>query len=86
MSYLYEFGSTQFFQANPACRPSVINTQINGVDAYATADLFTAHPTRPGYWLMHGRADDQIMHSNGEKVRIISSLYITAVLTQRFET
>ncbi|KAK1218396.1 hypothetical protein PQX77_018919 [Marasmius sp. AFHP31] len=52
---------------SPQCTPSVFNTEVNGVRAYATSDLFTRHPTKPGYWKMYGRADDQITHSTGEK-------------------
>ncbi|KAI0272871.1 acetyl-CoA synthetase-like protein [Russula aff. rugulosa BPL654] len=47
--------------------PVVINTQIDGVDAYATSDLLVPHPTRPGLWKIYGRKDDQIMLSTGEK-------------------
>ncbi|EED77357.1 predicted protein, partial [Postia placenta Mad-698-R] len=36
--------------ANNLHRPAVVNTQVNGVDAYATSDLVMPHPTRPGYW------------------------------------
>lgn len=48
--------------------PSVFNTTINGVPAYATGDLLTPHPTKPNLWKIFGRVDDQIMHSTGEKV------------------
>ena len=34
---------------------------------YHTKDLFTAHPTRPNLWKFHGRLDDVIVLSNGEK-------------------
>lgn len=47
--------------------PVVTNTQIDGVDAYATSDLLVPHPTKPGLWKIHGRKDDQIMLSTGEK-------------------
>ncbi|KAJ7131571.1 hypothetical protein C8R43DRAFT_1207614 [Mycena crocata] len=47
--------------------PAVLNTQVGGIDAYATSDLLVPHPTKPGYWRVFGRADDQIMHSTGEK-------------------
>ncbi|KAI0070275.1 acetyl-CoA synthetase-like protein [Panus rudis PR-1116 ss-1] len=47
--------------------PCVFNTVIDGVDAYATNDLLTPHPTKPGHWRIFGRADDQIIHSRGEK-------------------
>ncbi|KAI0631526.1 acetyl-CoA synthetase-like protein [Trametes polyzona] len=45
----------------------VINTQIDGQDGYATSDLVVPHPTKPGLWRIYGRADEQIMLSNGEK-------------------
>ncbi|OJT12273.1 Linear gramicidin synthase subunit D [Trametes pubescens] len=45
----------------------VINTQIDGHDGYATSDLLEPHPTKPGLWRIFGRADEQIMLSNGEK-------------------
>ncbi|KAH8110853.1 acetyl-CoA synthetase-like protein [Phellopilus nigrolimitatus] len=53
--------------ATDSFRPNVINTQINGRDGYATSDLLSPHPTAEGYWKVVGRADDQIMHSTGEK-------------------
>ena len=49
-------------------KPLVINTNIDGVDGYATSDIMTPHPTKPGFWKIFGRADDQIMHNTGEKV------------------
>ncbi|TFY68318.1 hypothetical protein EVJ58_g1099, partial [Rhodofomes roseus] len=52
---------------NEYCRPSVINTKIGGVDAYASSDMMIPHPTKQGYWKVFGRTDDQIMHSTGEK-------------------
>ena len=48
---------------------AVMNTVINGVSAYATGDILAPHPTKAGWWKVFGRADDQIMHSTGEKVR-----------------
>lgn len=50
--------------------PCVFNTNIEGVDAYATGDLLTPHPEKPGFWKIFGRSDDQIMHSTGEKVTL----------------
>jgi len=38
------------------------------MDVYATGDLLMPHPERPGLWKIFGRVDDQITHSNGEKV------------------
>ncbi|KAG7091792.1 putative NRPS-like protein biosynthetic cluster [Marasmius oreades] len=52
---------------HPYCTPSVLNTQVDGIPAYATSDLFIPHPTKPEYWRIHGRADDQIVHNTGEK-------------------
>ncbi|RMZ43874.1 putative NRPS-like protein biosynthetic cluster [Aspergillus flavus] len=37
------------------------------ITEYRTKDLFTPHPTRPGLWKYHGRLDDVIVLSNGEK-------------------
>lgn len=56
-------------QENEFCHPGVLNTKIDGRDAYASSDLFTPHPTKPGYWRVYGRTDDQIMHNTGEKVK-----------------
>ncbi|KAH8111803.1 acetyl-CoA synthetase-like protein [Phellopilus nigrolimitatus] len=49
--------------ATDSYRPNVINNQVNGRDAFATSDLVTPHPTKPGYYRLVGRVDDQIMHS-----------------------
>ncbi|EIN09240.1 acetyl-CoA synthetase-like protein [Punctularia strigosozonata HHB-11173 SS5] len=53
--------------ANPLSVPVITNTKVNDVDAYATGDLLERHPTKPDLWKIFGRADDQIMHSTGEK-------------------
>ncbi|KAJ7229429.1 hypothetical protein B0H12DRAFT_1147826 [Mycena haematopus] len=53
---------------NHFCRPTVLNTTVRGVEAYASSDLMEPHPTKPNYWKIFGRADDQIMHNTGEKV------------------
>ncbi|KAK7453574.1 hypothetical protein VKT23_011851 [Stygiomarasmius scandens] len=53
--------------ANEYFTPRVINTKVDGVDAYATADLVVEHPHKKGYWKIIGRADSQIIHSSGEK-------------------
>ncbi|KAI0249337.1 acetyl-CoA synthetase-like protein [Lactifluus subvellereus] len=47
--------------------PVVINTKVDGKDAYATSDLLVPHPTKSGLWKIYGRKDDQIMLSTGEK-------------------
>lgn len=46
---------------------NVINTTIDGKGGYATSDLLSPHPSKPGLWKVVGRTDDQIMHSTGEK-------------------
>ncbi|THU97218.1 acetyl-CoA synthetase-like protein [Dendrothele bispora CBS 962.96] len=53
--------------SNEHFTPRVFNTTINGVDAYATADLVIEHPQKKGYWKILGRVDSQIIHSLGEK-------------------
>lgn len=37
------------------------------LNEYHTKDLFTVHPKRPNLWRFHGRLDDVIVLSNGEK-------------------
>lgn len=37
-------------------------------DEYATKDLYEKHPSKEGFWMYRGRADDVIALSNGEKV------------------
>ncbi|EIW79469.1 acetyl-CoA synthetase-like protein [Coniophora puteana RWD-64-598 SS2] len=51
----------------PANTITLSNTKVDGRDAYATSDLLIPHPTKAGFWKVFGRADDQIMHSTGEK-------------------
>ncbi|QRV95150.1 AMP binding enzyme [Ceratobasidium sp. AG-Ba] len=46
----------------------VSNHEIRGQRAYRTNDLAVQHPTKPGLWKLIGRADDQIVFLNGEKV------------------
>ncbi|TFK82377.1 acetyl-CoA synthetase-like protein [Polyporus arcularius HHB13444] len=53
--------------SDPKVPLPVVNAKVDGVDAYATSDLLQPHPTRPGFWKYHGRLDDQINLSNGEK-------------------
>ncbi|KJA23454.1 hypothetical protein HYPSUDRAFT_215226 [Hypholoma sublateritium FD-334 SS-4] len=47
--------------------PAVLNTNIEGVPAYDTKDLYIKHPTNPELWKIIGRSDDLIMHSTGVK-------------------
>jgi hypothetical protein len=65
----YSSAPLTFFQSNEFCRPCVLNTQVGGTDAYATSDLLVPHPVKSGYWKVYGRADDQIVHNTGEKVK-----------------
>ncbi|CAA7265482.1 unnamed protein product [Cyclocybe aegerita] len=37
------------------------------VRGYSSSDLWTPHPTRPGFWKIVGRQDDVIVHTSGEK-------------------
>lgn len=39
---------------------------------YSTKDLYRKHPTLPDHWLYHGRADDVIVFSNGEKLNPVT--------------
>lgn len=47
--------------------PSVLNSEVDGIRAFDTKDLVELHPSNPKLWKAYGRADDQIMHSTGEK-------------------
>lgn len=42
------------------------------LNEYSTADLYEQHPSKPGYWVHRGRADDIIAFSSGEKTNPIS--------------
>ncbi|KAI1747116.1 hypothetical protein F4782DRAFT_451716 [Xylaria castorea] len=39
---------------------------------YDTKDLYRKHPTLPDHWLYHGRSDDVIVFSNGEKLNPVT--------------
>ena len=56
-------------QSPPALPLPKVNTKVGDFDGYATNDLVVPHPTISGMWKIVGRADEQIMLSNGEKVR-----------------
>ncbi|KAF8585451.1 acetyl-CoA synthetase-like protein [Ramaria rubella] len=43
------------------------NTEFDGVPGYASNDLIEQHPKNPKLFRVHGRKDDQIILSNGEK-------------------
>ena len=57
-------------QSPPEMPLAAVNTKLDGQDAYATSDLVEPHPTKPNYWRIFGRADEQIILSNGEKVSL----------------
>lgn len=73
--------ATSTFSAN------VSNTTIDGRPAFATNDLLQIHPTKPDFYKVHGRADDQLMLSTGEKTNpvpletmFLQDQHITAVI------
>lgn len=76
-------------QTHQLQKPCVTNTTVNGVPAYATSDIMSPHPTKPGFWKVYGRADDQIMHNTGEKVNTSGTIYgmaqIIDVFSQRVD-
>ncbi|KAK3936324.1 hypothetical protein QBC46DRAFT_452805 [Diplogelasinospora grovesii] len=39
---------------------------------YSTKDLYRPHPTLPDHWIYHGRADNVIVFSNGEKLNPVT--------------
>ncbi|THU93668.1 acetyl-CoA synthetase-like protein [Dendrothele bispora CBS 962.96] len=45
----------------------VINVIEDGIQAFNTQDILEEHPTKPGFYRVVGRADDQIIMANGEK-------------------
>ncbi|KAJ7164463.1 hypothetical protein C8R46DRAFT_901759 [Mycena filopes] len=48
--------------------PAILNTTVDGVPALDTNGLLVRHSQNNKLWTVYGReADDQIMHSNGEK-------------------
>jgi hypothetical protein len=52
----------------PSHRIAAINSNVDGQNAFITGDLFKRHHSDPFLWKVWGRADDQIVLSNGEKV------------------
>ena len=77
-----------FRQKNEYHQPCMFNTKEDGIDAYATSDLFEPHPTKSGLWRIIGRADDQIMHNTGEKVcfRIVTDVFsLLSSLSRRIQ-
>jgi hypothetical protein len=77
---LCTFVNIRCYQDSAFTTPSVVNTKVNGIDGYATSDLLVQHPTKPGFWKIYGRADDQIMHSTGEKVSSAGFVILIIIL------
>ncbi|KAI0595739.1 hypothetical protein F4775DRAFT_347071 [Biscogniauxia sp. FL1348] len=46
------------------------------IDEYDTKDLYRPHPTLPDHWAYHGRSDNIIVFSNGEKLNPITIEHI----------
>lgn len=42
------------------------------LNEWSTRDLYRPHPTEPHYWLFHGRADNIIVFSSGEKLNPVT--------------
>lgn len=42
------------------------------LNEWSTKDLYRPHPTLPDYWIYHGRADNIIVFSNGEKLNPVT--------------
>ncbi|TFK32050.1 hypothetical protein BDQ12DRAFT_729010 [Crucibulum laeve] len=52
---------------SPQKHLQVKNTTFGSADAYNSGDYFVEHPQKPGFWKVLGRADERLIHSNGEK-------------------
>lgn len=42
------------------------------LNEWSTKDLYRPHPTKPHHWIYHGRADNIIVFSNGEKLNPVT--------------
>lgn len=42
------------------------------LDEWSTRDLYRPHPTKPHHWIYHGRADNIIVFSSGEKLNPVT--------------
>ncbi|KAF7984474.1 hypothetical protein HWV62_14586 [Athelia sp. TMB] len=70
-----EQGNTELIIApGPLFCPPVLNGKRGDLEVFETRDLLAPHPTRPGYWKVYGRSDDQIMHSTGEKASPLEAI------------
>ncbi|KAK7745764.1 putative secondary metabolism biosynthetic enzyme [Cytospora paraplurivora] len=56
-----------------------LSANFRDVEVWRTKDLFRRHPTNPALWTFHGRVDDIVVLSNGEKFNPVpSELQISA--------
>lgn len=59
---------------NPAMEGiCAISCNFPDMEVWRTKDLFRPHPTKSGLWTFHGRIDDIIVLSNGEKFNPVPS-------------
>ncbi|TCD61298.1 putative NRPS-like protein biosynthetic cluster [Steccherinum ochraceum] len=56
-----------FIVPNVYAVPNVFNSTIDGEPAFAISDWVARHPTKPDYFKILDRVDNQIIHSTGEK-------------------
>ncbi|KAK0184797.1 NRPS-like enzyme [Armillaria mellea] len=56
-----------YVKDGPLHSPAVLDCEIDGVKAFDTKDLVRLHPSNRNLFKVYGRADEQIMHSTGEK-------------------
>ncbi|VDC04878.1 unnamed protein product [Peniophora sp. CBMAI 1063] len=68
-----------FLMAGERFGPSVFNVTLDGNSGYAIGDLIQEHPLHKGYFKLHGRADEQIILSTGEKTNPVP---LERILTQ----
>lgn len=67
---VYEMTMTR----NPALeKVRSISANFPDVEVWHTNDLFKPHPTKSGLWTFHGRVDDIVVLSNGEKFNPVPS-------------
>lgn len=73
---IYEFT----MKRNPALEKiRSLSANFPDAEVWHTKDLFKRHPTNPDLWTFHGRVDDIIVLSNGEKFNPVpSELHISA--------
>ncbi|KAL8721404.1 MAG: hypothetical protein Q9225_001919 [Loekoesia sp. 1 TL-2023] len=50
-----------------------LDCNFPNIEEWRTKDLFRSHPTKPNLWRFHGRLDDIIVLSNGEKFNPVPS-------------